>query len=75
MYQILKKTQFSEKVFEFRVAAPRMAKKAHAGQFLMVRADETGERVPFTFANWNPDEGWIEFILWWWARPPAAYRR
>ena len=63
MYQILKKTQFSENVFEFRVAAPRMAKKAHAGQFLMVRADETGERVPFTFANWNPDEGWIEFIF------------
>ena len=63
MYQILKKTQFSENVFEFRVAAPRMAKKAHAGQFLMVRADETGERVPFTFANWNPNEGWIEFIF------------
>ena len=63
MFKILKKTQFSEKVFEFRVEAPRMAKKAHAGQFLMVRADETGERVPFTFANWNPDEGWIEFIF------------
>lgn len=41
MFQILKKTQFSEKVFEFRVHAPRMAKKAHAGQFLMVRIDET----------------------------------
>lgn len=63
MYKILKKTQLSEKVFEFRVHAPRMAKKAHAGQFLMVRADETGERVPFTFANWNPEEGWIEFIF------------
>ena len=63
MYQILKKTQFSEKVFEFRVHAPRMAKKAHAGQFLMVRVDETGERVPFTFANWNAEEGWIEFIF------------
>ncbi|HIR90824.1 MAG TPA: sulfide/dihydroorotate dehydrogenase-like FAD/NAD-binding protein [Candidatus Limicola stercorigallinarum] len=63
MFKILKKTQFSEKVFELRVEAPRMAKKAHAGQFLMVRADETGERVPFTFANWNPEEGWIEFIF------------
>ena len=63
MYKILKKTQFSEKVFEFRVHAPRMAKKAHAGQFLMVRINETGERVPFTFANWNPEEGWIEFIF------------
>ena len=63
MYQILKKTQLSEKVFEYRVHAPRMAKKAQAGQFLMVRVDETGERVPFTFANWNPEEGWIEFIF------------
>ena len=63
MFKILKKTQFSEKVFEFRVEAPRMAKKAHAGQFLMVRMNETGERVPFTFANWNPEEGWIEFIF------------
>ena len=63
MFEILKKTQLSEKVFEFRVNAPRMAKKAHAGQFLMVRVNETGERVPFTFANWNPEEGWIEFIF------------
>ena len=63
MFEILKKTQFSEKVFEFRVHAPRMAKKAHAGQFLMVRMNETGERVPFTFANWNPEEGRIEFIF------------
>lgn len=63
MYQILKKTQLSEKVFEYRVHAPRMAKKAQAGQFLMVRVDETGERVPFTFANWNAEEGWVEFIF------------
>ena len=63
MYQILQKTQHSEKVFEYRVHAPRIAKAAHAGQFLMVRVDGTGERVPFTFANWNPEEGWIEFIF------------
>ena len=63
MFEILKKTQFSEKVFEFRVHAPKMAKKAHAGQFLMVRIGETGERVPFTFANWDAEEGWIEFIF------------
>ncbi|MDD5799194.1 MAG: sulfide/dihydroorotate dehydrogenase-like FAD/NAD-binding protein [Coriobacteriales bacterium] len=63
MYKILQKTQFSEKVFEFRIEAPQMAKHAHAGQFLMVRANETGERVPFTFADWNPEEGWVEFIF------------
>ncbi len=63
MYKILEKTQFSEKVFKFRIEAPEMAKHAHAGQFLMVRANETAERVPFTFADWNPSEGWVEFIF------------
>jgi ferredoxin--NADP+ reductase len=29
----------------------------------MVRADENGERVPFTFADWNAEEGWVEFIF------------
>lgn len=63
MYKILEKTQFSEKVFKFRVEAPEIAKHAHAGQFLVIRANETGERVPFTFADWNAVEGWIEFIF------------
>jgi ferredoxin--NADP+ reductase len=63
MYKILDKTQFSEKVFKFRIEAPQMARHAHAGQFLMVRANETGERVPFTFADWSPEEGWVEFIF------------
>ena len=63
MYKILDKTQFSEKVFKFRIDAPQMARHAHAGQFLMVRAKETGERVPFTLAGWNPEEGWVEFIF------------
>ena len=63
MYKILEKTQFSEKVFKFRIEAPEMAKHAHAGQFLMVRANEKGERVPFTFADWNAQEGWVEFIF------------
>jgi len=63
MFKILQKTQFSEKVFKFRIDAPEMAKHAHAGQFLMVRANEYGERVPFTFADWNAEEGWVEFIF------------
>lgn len=63
MFKILEKTQFNEKVFKFRVESPQMAKNAHAGQFLMVRINETGERVPFTFADWNAEEGWVEFIF------------
>lgn len=63
MYKILDKKQYSEKVYQFRVEAPEIAKHAHAGQFLMIRANENGERVPFTLANWNAQEGWVEFIF------------
>ncbi len=63
MYKILEKTQFSEKVFKFRIEAPAIAKHAHAGQFLMRTRQQTGERVPFTLAGWNGDEGWVEFIF------------
>lgn len=63
MYKILEKTQVSELVFQFRVQAPRVAPKVKAGQFFIVQANETGERIPFTFSNWNAEEGWIEFIF------------
>ena len=55
MYKILEKTQFSEKVFKFRIEAPAIAKHAHAGQFLMVRANETGERVPDVYKRQQVD--------------------
>ena len=63
MYKILQKTQFSENVFKFRIEAAEIAKHAHAGQFLMVRANELSERVPFTFADWDVKAGWVEFIF------------
>lgn len=63
MYKILEKTQLSEKVFQFKVEAPKIARKIHAGQFFIVQGDETGERVPFTFADWDAKEGWFEFIF------------
>lgn len=63
MFEILEKVQYSDTVYKFRVNAPAMARKAQAGQFLMVRINEEGERVPFTFADWNRDEGWVEFIF------------
>ncbi len=63
MYKILQKTQFSENVFKFRIETAEIAKHAHAGQFLMVRANELSERVPFTFADWDVKAGWVEFIF------------
>jgi ferredoxin/flavodoxin---NADP+ reductase len=62
MYEITGARQLSEAVFEMTVSAPAVARKAAAGQFFIARADEAGERVPFTFSDWSADEGWIRFI-------------
>lgn len=63
MFPIVHKRQLSDSVFEMGVQAPKIAAKARAGQFLMVRTDERGERIPLTFSDWNAEEGWIRFIF------------
>ena len=63
MFRIVHKRQLSDAVFEMGVEAPKIAAKARAGQFLMVRTDENGERIPLTFSDWSADEGWIRFIF------------
>jgi len=63
MFQIVHKRQLSESVFEMGVLAPPIARKARAGQFLMLRIDEGGERIPLTFSEWSAEEGWVRFIF------------
>ncbi|MBN1192135.1 MAG: sulfide/dihydroorotate dehydrogenase-like FAD/NAD-binding protein [Coriobacteriia bacterium] len=63
MFPIVHARQLSEAVFEMGVHAPAIAKKARAGQFLMLRIDENGERIPLTFSDWSAEEGWIRFIF------------
>jgi len=63
MFTITEKRQLSESVFEMTVEAPAIARKAKAGQFLMLRVDEDGERIPLTFSDWSAEEGWIRFIF------------
>lgn len=62
MFRIVHTRQLSDAVFEMGVEAPRIARKVRAGQFLMVRVDENGERIPLTFSDWSAQEGWIRFI-------------
>lgn len=62
MFRIVHTRQLSDAVFEMGVEAPRIARKVRAGQFLMVRIDENGERIPLTFSDWSAQEGWIRFI-------------
>lgn len=63
MFRIVHARQLSEAVFEMGVEAPRIARKVRAGQFLMVRTTEHGERIPLTFSDWSAADGWIRFIF------------
>jgi len=47
----------------FRIDAPAVARKAQAGQFIVIRIDEKGERIPLTIADWNRDEGTVTVVF------------
>ena len=47
----------------FKIAAPNVAKKAQAGQFVVIRVDEKGERIPLTIADWDREKGSITIVF------------
>ncbi|HVN53590.1 MAG TPA: sulfide/dihydroorotate dehydrogenase-like FAD/NAD-binding protein [Anaerolineaceae bacterium] len=63
MYRILKKQEMSESVKMVLVEAPLVAKKGLPGQFVIVRIDEKGERIPLTIADSDPAEGTLTLIF------------
>ena len=63
MYQILKKRRLSENVVLMEIDAPYVAKKAEPGQFIILRVDEEGERVPLTIAEYDREKGSITIIF------------
>lgn len=63
MFKILSKEELSPNVFAMDIEAPRVAKKAQAGQFIVLRVDEKGERIPLTIANFNRDTGVINIVF------------
>jgi len=63
VFRIVHARQLSDAVFEMGVEAPRIARKVRAGQFLMVRTTNDGERIPLTFSDWSAEEGWVRFIF------------
>lgn len=62
-YEIISKKQFSEKVNEYVVYAPDVALRARAGQFIILRATEDGERVPFTVCDYDREKGTITILV------------
>jgi NAD(P)H-flavin reductase len=63
MNVIVEKDQLSEKVHRYVVEAPRLAKKHMAGQFVLVRGHERGERIPLTIAHADAERGTITLIV------------
>lgn len=63
MFPILEKAQLAETVYSVIVEAPDIARRALAGQFVILRLDETGERFPLTLCDWSAAEGWIRLVL------------
>ncbi len=64
MFEILEKKQMAQgTVCMFRLAAPRIAKKTRPGQFVILRANEKGERIPLTVAETHPEQGWIRIYF------------
>ena len=63
MFQILKKEELSPSVYAMEIDAPRVAKKAEPGQFVVLRVSETGERIPLTIANFDRETGRILIVF------------
>lgn len=62
MYRIVKKDMLTPIICRMKVEAPRLAAAAQPGQFLIVRADEKGERVPLTISDYDKDAGTVTIV-------------
>ena len=62
-YKIVKKDVLNPQIFLMDIEAPLVAKKAEPGQFIILRIDENGERVPFTIADFDREKGTVTIIV------------
>lgn len=63
MNKIIRKQQFSEKVFCLEVEAPLIARSCRPGNFIIVRVDNHSERVPYTIAKSDPVKGTLTMVI------------
>jgi ferredoxin--NADP+ reductase len=63
MFKIVSKEKIAPKEFSMWVEAPRIASHAQAGQFISLRVDERGERIPLTIADFDAEKGTIRLIF------------
>ena len=63
MYKIVSKRQLAENVNEYVIHAPHVARHAHPGQFIILRVNDEGERIPLTICDYDRDEGTIRILV------------
>lgn len=63
MVRIISRQTLATKIHLFKIEAPVIARKALAGQFVVIRVDERGERIPLTIADWDEKEGSITVVF------------
>ena len=63
MYKILKAEKLAEKIYLMDVLAPRVAKHCQPGQFVIVKMDEKGERIPLTICDYNREKGTVTIVF------------
>ncbi len=63
MSKILEKEFITPEVFRMKIDAPDIARKRKAGQFIILRTCDEGERIPLTIADADADEGWLELVV------------
>lgn len=62
MFKIVTKEKLCPTVDFMKIEAPAIAKKAKPGQFVVIRVDEVGERIPLTLADWDAKEGTVSLV-------------
>jgi len=63
MFKIVRKKNLNATVTQMEIEAPLVAKKAKPGQFIILRVDDEGERIPLTIAGCDPEEGSVKIIF------------
>ncbi len=63
MYRIIEREELAPGIHLFKVETPQVARKAQAGQFVILRVDERGERIPLTIADWDREGGSITIVF------------
>ena len=63
MYKILKAEKLAANIFLMDVEAPRVAKRCLPGQFVIVKMDEVGERIPLTICDYDAEKGTVTIVF------------